>query len=242
MTHGLPWTFHLNGISSILEDKSTLHDPERNVRDHVLFIGIMDLPTHTLGRKTDHLQIWFRFCRFRCGIEDSLGLPCTLVDLLCSIMEPGIEARLRSWTGEDGTSEQCQPWGLTRHAGIIMAQNYRSEHRLTEHIGNDALIASSVRYIITTASQIREELGRLSYAPWSGLLFPLVAAGSQPLYLSLADKSLIVESIKDLPYGSLESYPYYGNIVTALHEFWNNGGRRSLQQVVQDLDLELGLF
>jgi hypothetical protein len=40
----------------------------------------------------------------------------------------------------------------------------------------------------------------------------------------------------------LEQYPYYGKVVSALHEFWDNGGDRSLEQVVVYLGMELGLF
>jgi hypothetical protein len=242
MTRGLPWTFHLNGVSSILDGRGIAKDQDGHIRDYVFFIGVLDLPTHTLGRRTKHLQIWYRNCRFRFGIEDSLGLPCSLVDLLCLILEPDIEKRLCSWPGEAGTSEQCQIWDLTRYAGIVMAHNLRVKQGLVEESKSDELVAFAVRHIMTTTSQTRAKLGQLSYDPWSGLLFPLVTAGSQPNLLSVADKSLIVESIKDLASGSLERYPYFGKVVSALNEFWVSGRGRSLEQVVIDLDMELGLF
>ena len=242
MTRGLPWTFHLNGISSVLDGRSSFQDLEGHTRDYVLFIGMLDLPTHSLGRRTDCLKMWHRNCRFRCGIEDSSGLPCSLVDLLSSVMEPEVEMQLSSWPGEYGTVEQCQLWDLTRYAGIITAHNYRSKCGLAGKNGSNELVAFAVRHIITTTRQIRERLGHLSYDSWSGLLYPLVAAGSQPFHLSVTDKSLIIASIEDLPNGSLEHNPYYGKVVSALHEFWVNGGGRSLEQVVVDLGMELGLF
>jgi hypothetical protein len=242
MTRGLPWTFHLNGISSLLYNKGTIRSSEGKVKDYVLFIGILDLPTHTLGRRTNHLQIWSRFCRHHSGIEDAVGLPCSLVDLLCSIKEPGIGKRHRSWPIEDGTPEQLLIWDLNRHAGIIMARKYHFIEDSTSKTSSDYLVALAVRRIITMIAEVKAKVGRLLYETWSALLFPLVAAGSQSLHLSVADKSLIVECIKDFPYGSLEAYPYYGRIVIALHEFWENGGERSLEEVVVDLDMELGLF
>jgi hypothetical protein len=242
MTRGLPWTFHLNGISSLLDKRSAVHDSDGRVKDYILFIGILDLPTHTLGRKTPHLQIWSRFCQARTGIEDSLGLPCSLVDLLCSIMEPGVEVRLRSWSGEDGTPEQLQIWDLTRHAGIIKSRQHRGAEVSNNKGHDDDSVAYAVRRIITTATEIKKKEGRLMYETCSGLFFPLVAAGSQPRHLTSSDKNLIVECIKDLPYGPLEAYPYYGRVVTALREFWENSSGRSLEEVVVDLDMELGLF
>jgi hypothetical protein len=242
MTRGLPWSFHLNGISSLLYNKGAVRSPEGKVRDYVFFMGILDLPTHTLGRKTNHLQIWSQFCRYHSGIEDCVGLPCSLVDLLCLIKEPGIGKRLRSWPIEDGTPEQLLVWDLNRHAGIIMARKYHSVEDSASKTSSDDVVALSVRHIMTITADVKAKVGRLLYETWSALLFPLVAAGSQPLHLRVADKSLIVKCIKDFPYGSLEAYPYYGRIVTALHEFWENSGDRSLEEVVIDLDMELGLF
>lgn len=239
MTRGLPWTFHLNGISSLLDNKSAIHSSDGNAKDYVFYLGILDLPTHTLGRRTPHLQIWSRFCRSHTGIEDSLGLPYSLVDLLCSITDSDIEARLRSWPGEPSTPEQVQIWDLNRYAGIIAAHQYRCSE--ASNRDNDST-SFSVRHIVSTITAIKSKVGRLAYETWSGLLFPLVTAGSQARYLSGSNKSLIVECIKDLPYGSLEAYPYYGQVVTALREFWENGGGRTLGEVVADLDMEIGLF
>jgi hypothetical protein len=236
MTRGLPWTFHLNGISSLLDNKSAIHTSDGTVKDYVFYLGILDLPTHTLGRRTNNLHIWSRFCRSQTGIEDSLGLPYSLIDLLCSITDSDIEARLQSWPGEPGTPEQVQVWDLNRHAGRIAA----CQHRPTG--SNNDSIALAVRHIMTTIIAIKTKVGRLAYETWSGLLFPLVTAGSQAHYLGASDKSLIVECMKDLPYGSLEAYPYYGQVVTALYEFWEHGGGRTLWEVVADLGMEIGLF
>jgi hypothetical protein len=244
MTRGLPWTFHLNGVSSLLgERRSSNHDlTEHHTKDYVFFMGVLDLPTHTLGRRTNHLGIWHRSCRFRSGIEDGLGLPCSLVDLLCLVTEPESATRLASWPGENGTWEQCQLWNLTRHAGIVATHNHPSNHATTRNYKDEDSIGCAVRLIITTTRQIRTKLVRFSYQPWSGLLFPLVTAGSQPLHLSEADQTLIVESITDLAGGALKQHPYFDKVVETLKEFWSNGGGRSLEEVVVDMDMELGLF
>jgi hypothetical protein len=233
MTRGLPWTFHLNGVSSLLgERRRSNHElTEHHTKDYVFFMGVLDLPTHTLGRRTNHLGIWHRSCRFQSGIEDGLGLPCSLVDLLCLVMEPESATRLASWPGEEGTWEQCQLWNLTCHAGIVAAHNHRPSHCTTQNYGDEHSVAFSVRLIITTTRQIRTKLVRFSYQPWSGLLFPLVTAGSQPL-----------QSITDLAGGTLKPHPYFDKVVQTLKEFWSNGGGRSLEEVVVDMDMELGLF
>lgn len=244
MTRGLPWTWHLNGISSLpCERRSSSHRlQEHHTKDYVYFMGHLDLPTHTLGRRTNHLGIWRRNCQSRSGIGDSLGLPGSLLDLLCLVMEPGTATLLASWPGEYGTWEQCQIWDLTRYAGIVAAHNHHPFHGTAQNNLDNNSGASAVRHIITTTRNLRTKLVQFSYHSWSGLLFPLVTAGSQPLYLSEADQTLITDSITDLASGTLKQYPYFGNVVEALKEFWSNGGGRTLEEVVVDLDMELGLF
>jgi hypothetical protein len=232
MNRGLPWTFHLNGISSLLNgDRSNLHDLNGHIRDDVSFIGVLDLPSHILGRKTRQMGIWHDHCRFRSGIEDGLGLPCSLVDLLCAIKEPGIVHRLVAWPGEEGTGDREKIWDLTRYAGIIAACPQ-----------GDDTTAFAVQHIISTISHIKAQVGHFPYTPWYGLLFPLAMAGSQAQHLGEVDKTLIIACITDIASGSLDQFPYYGNVVAALREFWQRGAGRSLEQVVVDLDMELGLF
>lgn len=243
MTRGLPWTFHIHGIYSLLDNAQAITKLEGRARDQVFLIAITEIPTHVLGRKTSHLNIWHRNCRFHTGVEDSLGLPCSLVDLLCDITEPDIEARLASWPGEQGTEDQRLLWDLTRHAGIIAARNHRAEHECTaqECISAEA-VAFAVRYILTSTTHIKSRDKFIAHDKWQPLLFPLVMAASQSSRLLASDKDLILGCISNLASDALEMFPYYGNIARALHEFWDNGAGRSLERVVVDLDMELGLF
>lgn len=243
MTRGLPWTFHIHGIYSLLDNSHITSTLEGRARDQLFLIAITEIPTHVLGRKTNQLNIWDRNCRFHTGVEDSLGLPCSLVDLLCDIAEPDIEVRLLAWPGHQGTDDQCLLWDLTRHAGIISGSNYRSQHRLVEQesISEDA-VAFAVRHILTSTTQIKSRDRFIAHDKWQPLLFPLIMAASQSSRLLPADKDMIIGCISDLASNILETYPYYGNIVRALREFWNSGKGRSLEQVVVDMDMELGLF
>lgn len=243
MTRGLPWTFHLHGVYSLFDNAHNASRLEGRARDQLFLIAISDIPTHVLGRKTSYLHIWHRNCRFRPGVEDSIGLPCSLVDLLCDIEHPDIESRLIAWPGEQGTDDQRLLWDLTRHAGIIAASNHRSERAFPKQEGaSEAAVSFAVRHIMTCTQRIKVRDGHIVHETKSPLLFPLVMAASQPSQLLSSDKDLIVGCLSDLAGGTLEVYPYYGNVVRALRESWDHGAGRSLEQVVVDLDLELALF
>lgn len=246
MLRGLPWTIHLNGIASIISDRNSFLTKTGQPKAHVAYFGLMDLPTHTLGRKTENLRIWSKFCLGQNGFDDCQGLPCSLIDLLCCITEPGIEQRLLNWQSPYGTPEKLAMWDLNRHGGIIMAHESLSNSSNNSTPGTTErqrlLVASSVRYILDTVRNIRFQHTILISQIWSALFFPLVAAGSQAKLLSEADKDLIVKSITDLADGSLDDEPYFGKAVIVLQELWYHWEGRSIQQVARALDLELALF
>jgi hypothetical protein len=96
----MPWTIHLDGIAGILREQGVLNtSPTDEWRELVTSMGVLDLPTHTLGRRGKHLHLWYKHCRNKDGIDDSTGLPCSLIHLLASVMEPEIKDRILQWSG-----------------------------------------------------------------------------------------------------------------------------------------------
>jgi len=244
MMRGLPWAVHVNGMTSLARERNVFSNTSDNTKNHMYMIGILDMPTHTLGRKMDYLHVWYDHCRFQSGLEDYLGLPCSSVDLLCSITQPDIEQRLLTWQSEAGTAEECAIWDLTRHTGILMAYNYRIDHVMDgKCCGMELdLIIVSMRHILTTVHSLRTQHGTLVPETWSNLSFPLAAAGSLSQALTEDDKILIHQSISDLANGSLDVCPYYQKASMVLHELWENACDRSIQQMARDLDVEIALF
>lgn len=242
----LPWTIHLNGIGSIAKERNAFHYPDGSLKPHVFCLGIVDLPTHILGRKTDNLNIWYNYCRFQGGLEDCLGLPCSLVDLLSAIAEPDIVRHLLSWPNIEGTAEDRVIWDLTRHAGVIMASIYHSDNAKSCTTVNVEVDTSStkrsVRHIVEIVRTLRASDMDFTSNTWSTLFFPLVSAGSQPQELEITDRTLILECISDLSNQSMNSDVTRQTTVPVLRELWDNSRGRSIQQVAQDLDLEIGLF
>ena len=84
MMNGEPWTMHLGGMHRILLDGGleNLRKQETPFRRHLLeVLGVMDLPTFTVGRRTPYIGIWYRYCRDEEGIELVTGLPRSLLDI-----------------------------------------------------------------------------------------------------------------------------------------------------------------
>lgn len=233
----MPWTVHLNGITSILEERGILAIPAAGAKDLITLIGVLDLPTHILGRKSNNLHVWYNHCRGQSGLEPVTGLPCSLLDLLSSVMEPDIEKRLLLWPGEPGEPAQCKIWNATRYAGVITARYIQ----MISDIDTEP-IAVAVRNIILAMHELRTDTRNKPSTNRNAFLYPLVAAGSQQSVLTDKDKLFIDSYIVDLANGSLDKDPYYKGVATVLRELWKNNHGRSLQQVTRDLNLELGLF
>ncbi|KAH7138384.1 hypothetical protein B0J11DRAFT_587661 [Dendryphion nanum] len=248
MNRNMPWSIHLNGLASILEERGVFAHLDGGAKDFIYLLGVTDLPSHAFGRKTKHLHLWAKHCRSKSGIEQVTGLPCSLVDLLCLVMEPGIEEQLLQWQLESGTQEQQKIWDASRYAGVIMAENHCLSHSGIKQVFAESpdlqspKLAFAVRQIINTLyelrAQVTKDFPRLSQA----LLFPLGAAGSQPWALSAADKALVNDCLSNLAVNELPLHPYYNVVSRALQELWENGNGRTINQVVKDLDIELALF
>ena len=233
MNRAVPWTVHLNGIAAILEQQKLYTYPNRQVKDYTSFLGILDLPIHTLGRKTPLRNIWYGYCRFQQGVDVVTGLPYSLVDLLSAIDEPGVVTMLTGWTMEDGSALQRKVWDVVRHAAIIVGMDLHRRHLLD---------GPQVRCVINLLLDLKAEIADEACQIRTTLLFPLVTVGTHPSSLTGNDKRYIIDCISDLADGSLDRYPYYKGAVRILQELWYCGEGRSAEHIARDLDLEQSLF
>jgi hypothetical protein len=229
MSRGVPWTVHLNGIAAILEQQKLFTYPNGHVKEYTSFLGVLDLPIHTLGRKTQVRNIWYTYCRFQSGIDVVTGLPFSLIDLLSTINEPCVVAMLADWKMEGGSATQQKVWDVTRHAAIVVGMDRHNPYLMD---------GSQVRRVIDLLQNLRAEIRDDTCQIRTTLLFPLVIAGIHPSSLTEFDMTSIIGCITDLADGSLEMYPYYKGAIRILQELWYRGNGRTAERIAHDLDLE----
>lgn len=241
MNRAMPFSIHLNGIASIFHQRHVLCSPTEDSRELAGLIGVLDLPTHSLGRQNRHLHMWHDHCMGQTGVEEVTGLPCSLLDLFASMMDDDVEERLLQWPGEPNEPVMCKIWQATQHAGLIRLRGLRLDQGLLSCAIAQS-IASTVRQVLDLLQDLRMRLDVSTFASTETLLFPLVAAGSQPLALTENDRTFIRECITSLADRSLSSYPYYEAVVRALETLWVSDGSKSLDSVAREMGFELGLF
>jgi hypothetical protein len=244
MNRAMPWTIHLNGLTSVLREKGKFESSRHGQHETVSLIGVLDLPTHILGRQNKHLHVWYNYCQNKPGIEEITGLPRTLIDILSSVMHTGVEERLLQWTphasevsdASDGVL--CKVWDTVRYAAMVAARDFAPSY-----VSPTLLCESAVHYVLLHLRELEPVIKDRMIAARRALLFPLVAAGSVPALLTAQDKSFIAASISDLSDGDGDLYHH--QVILTLGEYWEywaSGGETSLQQFVKNQGRELGLF
>lgn len=241
MNRAMPFSIHLNGIASIFHDRHLLQPPNDDSRELADLIGVLDLPTYSLGRQNKHLHMWHKYCMGRSGVEEVTGLPRSLIDLLASAMDDDIEERLLRWSCEPNEPVMCKIWEATQYAGLILIREYRVAHGLPLRPKTQST-ASVVEHVLTLLQELRTGMDISVFGTIQAFLKPLVAVGSQPKSLTADDRAFIKECIVTLAGGSLSSYPYYEAVVIVLETLWASDGMHSLDHVVRELNFELGLF
>ena len=237
----MPFSVHLNGIASIFHQRHVLRSSTDDSKELAGLIGVLDLPTHSLGRQNKHLHMWREHCMGQSGIEEVTGLPCSLIDLFASQMDNGIEERLLQWPGEPGEPVMCQIWEATQHAGLIRIRDLCSDQGLP--IKADAQSkAATLQHVLALLQNLRLGLNAETFASTETFLFSLVAVGSQATMLTMENRTFIKEGIIALANHTTSSYPYYDAVVYALETLWAGDGTKSLDHVTREMDLELGLF
>lgn len=128
--NGLPWTMHLEGMHNILHDRGLGHShaQETPFRRHLIEVmGVMDLPTFSVGRQNACIGIWHRYCRgigYGEEIESVSGLPRSLLDIIAGIGYGTVEEDFLNWPGEQGSFLQCYLWEAHRLAGILALRRF----------------------------------------------------------------------------------------------------------------------
>ncbi|BAE58566.1 unnamed protein product [Aspergillus oryzae RIB40] len=96
-------------------------------RTHLLEVmGVMDLPTFTVGRSTS-LGFWRQHCCNRASLQHPLGdevevvsgLPRSLLDIMSCIGHGATEEDFWNWPGSPGSLTQHQLWEAYRLAGML---------------------------------------------------------------------------------------------------------------------------
>ncbi|KAF1923194.1 uncharacterized protein M421DRAFT_328858 [Didymella exigua CBS 183.55] len=241
MNRAMPFSIHLNGIASIFHQRFVLHSSTETSRELAGLIGVLDLPTHSLGRQNGHLHMWHDHCMGQTGVEEVSGLPCSLLDLFASMMDDDIEDRLSQWPGEPGEPVMCKIWEATQLAGLIRIRDLRLDQGLPAQPDRNAIVPA-VRQVLDLLQGLRVRLDPSTFASTESLLLPLAAAGSQTSALIESDRTFIRECVNSLAGHSLSSYPYYEGVVSVLETLWASDGCKTLDSVSRDMGFELGLF
>lgn len=175
------------------------------------------------------------------GVEDVIGLPCSLIDLLASPMDEDIDERLLQWPGEPGEPVMCKIWEAAQYAGLIMIREFRLNHGIPvrpELQWNGSIL----KHLLELLQDLRMRMDVTIFAATESLLFPLVAAGSQSALLTAENRLFIKEGIVALANNSLGNYPYYQAIVLVLETLWTCNENKTLDNVTREMAFELGLF
>jgi hypothetical protein len=240
----MPWTVHLNGIVGLLRERGAFGGKQFDEHDTMSLIGILDLPTHILGRQNEQLHVWNSYCQFQPGVEEISGLPCSLIDILSAIMQPGVEERLLQWKPDTNDVTMYKIWDTARYAGIISARDFGPCYETATAEDSPPpmtlLYESAVHYVLLGLRELDAAMKDKNLAGRRALFFPLVAAASASAFLTSYDKAFIVQSINALADGDGDLY--HAHMIHTLTAYWATDGRRSLQQFTLDEGLELGLF
>jgi hypothetical protein len=239
----LPWTNHLHALFSLIQsqiDPAVYCRRDKKALEFISALGFLDLPTHTIGRKTMHHQIWHTYCRGQSGVDKVSGLPFPFLDLLSAVGDHEIEAALLSWQPKAGTSAQTCLWEATRFAGVLCVRAKTTE--LHQSLPLNGTLGLRTEYLVDSVlSSIRQCLAciphELSHFK-QALLYPLVMAAARRDVLSEPMKKHICQAIQDL--ASERNFFHYRGVLRVVCEYWA-GADESLESTARRLDIEFAL-
>jgi hypothetical protein len=214
----------------------------RDLRKFISLLGFLDLPSHTLNRKTSHQGLWYTYSRGQPGIDPVGGLPFSLLDLLASINIPGIEDAFLSWTKPYGEPTQRCLWEATRFAGILSVFDvsrdrlgHKAFRSRDERLSAQSLVGNILSYVRQSLACVPPELSHFKQA----LLYPLVLAASQRDVLGIAARDFICETIQNL--ASERNFYHYRGVLRVIREHWSSDAEY-IEDTVRKMDIELALF
>ncbi len=203
----------MDKVFSLRRDMDHLQSLPPYTHGFVEVMGVMDLPTFVLGRKTSSLMIWSRLRHYQAtfegrkvdGIEPVTGIPRSLIDLISKIEDDHAAIDLLLWTGETGDLVQLHLWEAFRFAGILWAkriQQRRTDAYAKENHSPSVPLPSSevlVCRIVACLDAIRcslalSEESQLLVA--NALLYPIISVGLEVAILK--DKPLLKTTLSQV--------------------------------------------
>ncbi|KAF7523221.1 hypothetical protein G7054_g11848 [Neopestalotiopsis clavispora] len=126
------WTPLLRGLYFVLQSRNLLeHTVRQPLTQHLLeVVGLLDLPHFTLNRMNKPLHIWDQFVAPYnvTGIEETSGLPYSLLNILADISLPDTEEKLLAWPGEVCQDlVQIHLWEAYRTAAILHSRMLKTK-------------------------------------------------------------------------------------------------------------------
>lgn len=270
--HSLPWTMHIEGMYSILQSQGLENFPTRDkpFRMHLFEVmGIMDMPTFTVGRQSASIGVWRKYCRDSGArgedVEQVSGLPRSLLDIFSCIGVGTTEDTFLDWPGEPGTFLQCHLWEAFRLSGLLAcrqqrlwspddgheadtsspetpssAVSSRSQQRLPRSEVLVSRILASLDALRRECAEPREQdKGTLIL---NAIEYPIFFVGLEVEVMNRHPemKKTIKESLEDRYRG--ESKEQNQMVMEILEEIWDKGPGTDVNQLVQERGVELGLF
>lgn len=144
----------------------------------------MDIPCFTLNRRTKSLGLWRRYVGPReiSGIEETSGLPYSLITILADLGSPQAEDALLQWPGELGEQYvQLHLWDAFRYAAVL--HNRALPRRLDEDDAPSSPVGGGprdevLRMRVFAAIQAIVDSGAFTFRP------PLARATAYPLFIA----------------------------------------------------------
>ncbi|KAF4218999.1 hypothetical protein CNMCM5878_004212 [Aspergillus fumigatiaffinis] len=264
--HGIPWTMHLRGMYSILRMHDVEHQERGVFRAHLFEVmGIMDLPTFSIGRRHSHLGFWRQYCckgnspaETETGVEVVTGLPRSLVTIFAFIGEGTTETHFWDWPGAKGTFIQCQLWEAYRLAGVLVVRHggpgfpRPSDTEATiDPAMQRGVILTSTTVIVSRLLSSVDAVCRASLDPerWDTLIinaisYPVCVAGLQSdiLQRDPTVKEFIRKALRLTGEGPFWNRQYR-LLLDLLEEYWTYPvGAVDIDQLARARGVELGLF
>ncbi|EEP82171.1 predicted protein [Uncinocarpus reesii 1704] len=243
------WTIHLNGLYTILQQRTAVQNRTPVAGELVASVGFLDIPSHIVGRQTPTLNIWRDYCRGKRGTEPASGMPYSLLDIFSLIAEPNVEWAFWSWTaGGLPTSRFSDAlWEMNRLAGIIHARERRPRSR-PGTLGARTQIPRpfSSPPTETLVGRILEQLEHVYDSPEATpsmtnlLLFPAFTVGTQHRFLTAQQRSFLEGFWAE--YFADDGSAHLQLPLKILRALWAAKEETSAEEIAREWKVEVGLF
>lgn len=186
----MPWTMHLKGLSSLFASHWELRPRQRldPLLIHVIeVLSLMDMPTFVVGRQSPCLDLWKTYRLNRppdeermyddADIEETCGIPRSLLDLICNIENINTKQQLWHWKGHAGNVQQCHLWEAYRFAAILRAEGSQWVDHLSSSTGEASELAMCRLMASLDALFAGLDLPQYHHLLiWNSVLYPLFVA------------------------------------------------------------------